>query len=83
MPLFDYVCGACDAHFEALVAAANARPACPKCSAHKSRRQPAAPASRAPSNAGARAAPTLPIDGKPAGGCGLIERPAHPHSSSK
>jgi putative FmdB family regulatory protein len=74
MPSFDYVCGGCGKEFEALVASARARPECPRCHARRAKRRPAAPAVRGSS----RTAPTLPIGGKGAKGCGLIERPDAP-----
>jgi putative FmdB family regulatory protein len=79
MPTFDYVCDGCGSEFEARVATARARPACPGCHARRARRRPAAPAVRGSS----RAAPTLPVRGKPARGCGLIERPGAPDAGSK
>jgi putative FmdB family regulatory protein len=70
MPIFDYRCGACREGFEALVATARARPACPRCGARRSRRLPAAPSLRTTSPA----APALSTCGGPACGCGRIER---------
>jgi putative FmdB family regulatory protein len=70
MPSFDYVCGACEAAFEALVKSVRSRPACPRCGSRRASRAPALIAVRRES----KAAPALPHRGKPAGGCGLIER---------
>ena len=74
MPTFDYVCGGCGREFEARVTGVRARPACPRCGERRAKRRPAAPAVRGTS----KAAPSLPVRGKPARGCGLIERPDAP-----
>jgi putative FmdB family regulatory protein len=79
MPIFDYCCGDCSERFEARVTSARARPAGPRCGARRARRLPAAPAVRGTS----RNAPMLPTKGKPARGCGLIERPPRATSDRK
>lgn len=78
MPNFDYRCGACEAGFEALVATARARPACPRCGSRRSRRLPAAPSLRTTSPA----APALSSCGGAACGCGSLERSRAPASGS-
>jgi putative FmdB family regulatory protein len=72
MPNYDYVCCGCNAPFEALVAGPRSRPSCPHCGARRANRLPALVALRRD----ARSSPALPTNGRPAQGCGLIERPS-------
>jgi putative FmdB family regulatory protein len=71
MPAYDYVCSDCGHAFEALVRGPRARPACDRCGSRKASRQPALVSTRRESGD----APAIPCNGKPAMGCGLIERP--------
>jgi len=73
MPTYDYVCGDCRHGFEALVSSLRARPRCPSCGARRAERAPVLIASLARTQD--KLSPALPTDGKPACGCGLIERP--------
>lgn len=70
MPSFDYRCDACGDGFEARVASARSRPACPRCGERRARRLPSAPSLRTSSPS----APKLPGCGGPACGCGQVER---------
>jgi putative FmdB family regulatory protein len=73
MPTYDFVCDECKHGFEALVPSFRARPSCPACGARRATRAPVLIAS--PRSTADKLAPALPTDGKPACGCGLIERP--------
>jgi putative FmdB family regulatory protein len=81
MPIFEYVCQACENRFEALVNGGSAKPKCPACASSKLEQQYSAFAVGGVKGKG-RFGKSASAGATPRGGCGTCGDPRGPGSCS-